>query len=959
MSMKAGMEKVPGMGTEIWQQYEQGVDYKTRIGLYRTVDLNERFYSGDQWVGVPHEGLPTPVVNFIKYATAWKVAAVTERRLGMQFYADGLSDGGDIDIYARQVSDYCDMLWERLKMDYVTKEGLKQAAITGDYVQYFYWDSELSTGQAVTGDIATQLIDNVNYYPGNPNTPDVQSQPYIILAFREMVDKVREEAKRNGCGNVDEITADEETEYTAGDRGKVEMDGSGKCNVLIKMYKQDGRVWCEKAVRNAIVQPAKDTKLTRYPVSLMNWETRKNCCHGVAEVTGLIPNQVYINKIMALSQLSQMQMSFPKVVYDRTRIREWTNKVAGAIPVNGDIGGAAQYLTPPGVAYDAWRGLDVTLDKTMRMMGANDVTLGSIRNPDNTSAFIAARDAAMVPLQSHQERFYAFVEDIGQIWLDFIRNFYKGGRMIPIVKDGQRIFVPLPDGALDEYAMRLKVEVGPSTMWSEIQVLQTLDNLLKGGKLTLKQYLERLPDGHIPMKQELLQEIAEMEAEKNGAGGPASTMAPGSARPGIGMPMAAGPAAEMEAEKNGAGGPASTMASGSARPGTGMPMAAGPAVQMEQAKSGQGMPAGAGVMPPGGGGAPGGQLPPMQGAGGAAGGQQMPLPINAVPGQSVKAGGQPSSGPAGHLPPREGSGQLVTILKLVQAGAQSGDVKPEVAQAVGKAVQSGADITEIVEVLKKAAAQGMVSEKFMAVLAELVGGSTVGKSNGTQAAAVFTRRGNETTKAAGPAKQAIESGMGTGAAGGHAGPPLQGTNGNAGVAAGAGAGMAGDAEGAAGIPQSPTAPAPFRARGPLGTGATVGQPGAAAGAQRAGKRTAAPGIDIKRKADRAMDITGVPGMAAAPQDGKAMLEALMALLKEGVATGDVDEDVPEAIGKLVTAGVKTEAIIAALKQASEAGKISPLVLAKAEKLLGGAGAAMEEATDRGKLLRSNRNQLTR
>lgn len=108
-----------------------------------------------------------------------------------------------------------------------------------------------------------------------------------------------------------------------------------------------------------------------------------------------------------------------------------------------------------------------------------------------------------------------------------------------------------------------------------------------------------------------------------------------------------------------------------------------------------------------------------------------------------------------------------------------------------------------------------------------------------------------------------------------------------------------------------------------------------------------------------MDITGVPGMAAAPQDGKAMLEALMALLKEGVATGDVDEDVPEAIGKLVTAGVKTEAIIAALKQASEAGKISPLVLAKAEKLLGGAGAAMEEATDRGKLLRSNRNQLTR
>ena len=495
--------------------------------------MNERFYAGDQWVGVPHEGLPTPIVNFIKYASAWKIAAVTERKLSMQFYADGLSDGGDIGIYAKQISAYCDVLWERLKMDYITKEGLKQAAITGDYVQYFYWDCGLDTGQAVSGDVATQLIDNVNYYPGNPNMPCVQSQPYIILAMREMVDKVREEARRNGCSNVDEIVSDEETEYTAGDRGKMEMDGGGKCNVLLRMYKKDGHVWCEKAVRNAIVQPAKDTRLTRYPVALMNWDTRKNCCHGVAEVTGLIPNQVYINKIMALSQLSQMQMSFPKVVYDRTRIREWTNKVAGAIPVNGDIGGAAQYLTPPGVSYDAWRGLDETLDKTMRMMGANDVTLGSIKNPDNTSAFIAARDAAMVPLQSHQERFYAFVEDIGLIWLDFIKSFYKGGRMIPVTKDGQQLFVPLPDDALDEYAMRMKVEVGPSTMWSEIQVLQTLDNLLKGGKLTLKQYLERLPDGHIPMKQELLDEVADMEAVEKSVGSKAPADAVAFARQGM------------------------------------------------------------------------------------------------------------------------------------------------------------------------------------------------------------------------------------------------------------------------------------------------------------------------------------------------------------------------------------------------------------------------------------------
>ncbi len=399
-------------------------------------------------------------------------------------------------------------------MDYLTKEGLKQAAITGDFVQYFYWDSTLETGQALTGDIATQIIDNVNFYPGNPNSTDVQNQPYIILAFRELLSKVKEEARANGCVNVDEITADEDNSYTAGDLGKVELEDAGKCNVLLKMYKKDGRVWCEKSVRNAVIQPPKDTRLTMYPVALMNWDTRKNSCHGVAEVTGLIPNQVFVNKILALSQLSQMQMSFPKVIFDRTRIREWSNKVAGAVAVNGDIAGAAQYLMPPGATYDAWNGLNATLDTTMRMMGANDVTLGNITNPDNTSAFIATRDAALVPLQSQQERFYAFVEDIGLIWLDFIKQYYRAGRMIPLEQEGQRIFIPIADDVLDAYTLRLKVDVGPSTMWSEVQVVQTLDNLLKGKEISFRQYLERVPDGHIPMREELLDEVKSWEAQQ-------------------------------------------------------------------------------------------------------------------------------------------------------------------------------------------------------------------------------------------------------------------------------------------------------------------------------------------------------------------------------------------------------------------------------------------------------------
>lgn len=495
--------------TKAWQEYEKGVDYKNRIGLYSAVNRNERFFAGDQWAGIPHEGLPTPVTNFIKYASAWKIAAVTDRRLELNFFAEGEDGSAPISIYANQVSKYCDTLWERLKMDYLTKEGLKQACITGDYIQYFYWDDSINTGQAYKGDIATQLIDNVNYYPGNPNNPNVQEQPYIILTFREHISKVKEIAERNGVSKkkLELITGDAETENTAGDRGKIELDDSTKINVLLKLYKKNGKVYSEMSTRAVVIQKEKDTRLTNYPVALMNWETRKNCCHGEAEVTYLIPNQVYVNKRQALEQIWQLNMSNPKIVYDKSRIKKITNKPGGLIPVNGDVSGAIHFANPPSTNYDAQASTNSTVEQTMRMMGANDVTLGNIKNPDNTSAFIATRDAAMVPLQLQEERFYGFVEQVGVIWIDFIQNFYGNGRTIPIDDGTGRLMqVPIPTEELQKATLRIKIDVGPASMWSEIQTMQTLDNLLQSGQITLVQYLERIPEGFIPQKERLIEE---------------------------------------------------------------------------------------------------------------------------------------------------------------------------------------------------------------------------------------------------------------------------------------------------------------------------------------------------------------------------------------------------------------------------------------------------------------------
>ena len=58
-----------------------------------------------------------------------------------------------------------------------------------------------------------------------------------------------------------------------------------------------------------------------------------------------------------------------------------------------------------------------------------------------------------------------------------------------------------------ELWLKVKCDVGETTYFSEIAQTQTLDNLRREGVLDLIQYLERLPEKHIPRKQELIQEL--------------------------------------------------------------------------------------------------------------------------------------------------------------------------------------------------------------------------------------------------------------------------------------------------------------------------------------------------------------------------------------------------------------------------------------------------------------------
>ena len=73
--------------------------------------------------------------------------------------------------------------------------------------------------------------------------------------------------------------------------------------------------------------------------------------------------------------------------------------------------------------------------------------------------------------------------------------------------------------------MTLKLDVGASSYYSEIASMQTLDNLLINGHITATQYLERIPDGYIPARRALINELKAAQAQAvmaapTGGGGP-------------------------------------------------------------------------------------------------------------------------------------------------------------------------------------------------------------------------------------------------------------------------------------------------------------------------------------------------------------------------------------------------------------------------------------------------------
>ena len=515
--------------TDVWELVTVGQDYNNKTGYYKTVDENYAYISGDQWRGVNANGLPTPVLNIIKRVRDYKVSSLMSSKVKGKYSVENInSDTEDPQELAvlelvEVMNNYINLKWDKEKMDAKLRECLSDGFAVGDFGLYTYWNSKTETGQYAQGDFTSEVFDGVNILLGNPNSTEIEKQPYIILLGRDTVENLKKEAKANGVNEMDiaKIMSDTGTEYTAGQYGKEELSSgknkSNKTSYAIKLWKnEEGYVLYSKSTKYCDIKKEESTLLRRYPLAFGNWEKVKNAYHGRGDCTGMLPNQRYLNKQLAMIMLWMMHNALGKTAFDKTKIAGWSNQIGVAIPVNGDISGAIQQLQVGNLNQNVLEVLNLVINETLQSLGVNDVVLGDIK-PENTSAIIAVQKQSAVPLENQQANMYQFVEDIYRIWGEYMVAYYTVDRQLMQESEEGDKYATYNGELLRDKLINVKIDVGSSSHWSEITELQTLDNLLTNQQISFVEYLERLPKGIISKKQDLIdsrKESQEIEGQE-------------------------------------------------------------------------------------------------------------------------------------------------------------------------------------------------------------------------------------------------------------------------------------------------------------------------------------------------------------------------------------------------------------------------------------------------------------
>ncbi|MGL5351970.1 MAG: hypothetical protein ACRDA5_01445 [Clostridium sp.] len=514
--------------TVIFKRYEQGKAYKQSMGLPTKWNTYNKFKNGDQWA-TPTKAtatMPRPVFNFIDQILNHKVSDLQNENVKMVF-----SDIEGTDEEAIKFSDlfskYSETTWEQIKQDELNQEALENASLLGIGIWHYYFDADVEGGRelAYIGEIKGEILDPMNVVFGNPNCTKIQEQPYIIMRSRALVEDVKNLAMNNEIAEekISLIKADKDNNDSTYDKAQIEVEGTDKINLYTMYYKKrvegETKIFFTKATKGTVVQEETEAGISLYPIVIMNWQKDRENIYGRGEVEGLIPNQKLVNFLMAIETYNHQLTGFPKMIFKNGAINPSTitNQVGEIIEdLSQGQGFNVQYLNPPQIGSKAQNLAETVLQITKDLKGATESNTGANTGSQlNATAIMLLQKASGIPIEAIRKRFYQAIEDTGRIWEQFWKNKYDTERIINIKDDNNKdINAEFRGTDAKEYDMKLKIDIGQASSYTETFTVTALDKFLASGYITFEQYLKYVPNTVVPFKNQLLKEI-EVQKQKD------------------------------------------------------------------------------------------------------------------------------------------------------------------------------------------------------------------------------------------------------------------------------------------------------------------------------------------------------------------------------------------------------------------------------------------------------------
>lgn len=506
--------------TTIWQEYQKGVDYNRKKGIYTDTEQNYAFYHGDQWRGAKTGDIKPITLNVIKPIVKYKLGVINQNGYAICFNPNNFDNPDmlqEMQELCKNLSKNADLVWEREQIDNKVREVIKDSCINSEGIAYNFFDENENK-------IEVEVIDKNNIYYGNEADSDIQSQPYIILSFRRTVISVKDEAKENGISEeeIENIVADNDIEEQAGYDGN-NQEISDMCLVLLKLYKKNGTIHSQKCTKYATIQEERDHKTKLYPIAHFIWEEVKGSARGVGEVKYNIANQIEINKTAMRRAIAVKLGAYPRAIVNTRFIDNLSdlNKVGATIKINNggvdDVRKQVGYLNPTNMSSDSKYLQDELLKNTQDLAGAGDTVTGNV-DPTQASgkAILAVQQSAQQPLNEQLNKFKTFLEDMARIWFDIWQAYETEGLTILKTEQVQEtdefgnintiereIPYKIPYEVLQKLKVNIKVDVTPKSAYDRFAVEQSLENLMLQQKITFEEYVDALPLDSVMDKQKL------------------------------------------------------------------------------------------------------------------------------------------------------------------------------------------------------------------------------------------------------------------------------------------------------------------------------------------------------------------------------------------------------------------------------------------------------------------------